>query len=444
MYESKWGRPTGLLNAVMAAILLVASFLPLGAPGYKALLGVSQEVAHTSEGMSEDTSRPVLTEANAEPTVKPMESVSPESIGLNGDYLDDIDEVMEDGQTERQFPGAVVVVARDGAIAKHSAYGYEVLYDHQKQRLSSPVPASTGTIYDLASVTKLFTATAVMKLVEQGQVDLDAPVSQYIPEFAANGKEDITVRHLLTHTSGLPAGMSFGGVDDNHAAREQALYRVRAQSSPGRAYLYSDVNFMVLGKLVERVSGKTLDVFEREVFFQPLGMHDTMYNPPQELHSRIAATEVNPGPNRGVVRGEVHDGSAYALGGVAGNAGLFSTGHDLAVFGQMIANGGEYDGVRVLEQASVSELLKPQPIAAAGQRIGLGWELNQGWYMGDLTREGAVGHTGYTGTSLVVCPETRTVVVVLTNRVHPTASGSVNSIREAVATLVAKASNAAM
>lgn len=433
-------RASAILAMILVGTLVVTSVMP--AVGSLADPSPVPPPSITEVGSRESAQsdlKPQTSLAQDRQTAAPLVDAPPETVGLRGSTLDRIDRVVENGCGEDLYPGVVVLVSRDGRVVKDKASGYAVLYDEHKERLSEPIEASGDTIYDLASVTKLFTATAVMKLAEEQRVDLDAPVADYIPEFAANGKQSVTLRQLLTHTSGLPEGINLNGVKGDLDAREQAVYKTRLVSRPGQQYRYSDVNFIVLGKVVERVSGQSLDVFLADNFFEPLGMHDTMYNPPEELRPRIAATEVNPGPNRGLVWGEVHDGTAYALGGVAGNAGLFSTARDMAVFGQMIANGGQYGGVRVLEPDTVAEMLEPQFTEPGGRAVGLGWEIGQAWYMGEMAEHEAVGHTGYTGTSLVVCPKTKTVVVLLTNRVHPTASGNTNAVRRDTATLVARA-----
>jgi len=330
-----------------------------------------------------------------------------------------IDQTIESAIEEGQFPGAVVLIAYDGRIVKLSAYGYSYLYQDADTRLQNPIPMQTDTIFDLASVTKTFTAVAVMRLVEQGKLELDTPAARYLPEFAANGKQDITLRQLLTHTSGLPAGFTGDKPRSTPEELMQVLYAQELAAPPGQRYIYSDLGLITLGKIVEKVSGVTLDRFVEQQITGPLDLHDTTYNPPASWRYRIAATECQPPEKRGTLRGEVHDGNAWVLGGVAGHAGLFSTARDLARFGQMMLNGGEVDGVRILKPETVKLMTHPQGAAVPTENVGLVWELNEDWYMGDLAARTTFGHTGYTGTSIVVSPEQKLVVVLLTNRLHP-------------------------
>lgn len=330
-----------------------------------------------------------------------------------------IDRVIEQAIEEGQFPGAVVLVASHGRIVKLSAYGYGYLYADAETRLAQPVRMTEDTVFDLASITKTFTSVAVMRLVEQGALDLDAPAARYLPEFAANGKQDVTIRQLLTHTSGLSAGFTGDRRRDTPEQRWQALYEQELQAPPGEKYIYSDLGPIALGRIVEIVSGTTLDRFLAREVIGPLGMWDTTYNPPSSWRTRIAATECQPPEKRGTLRGQVHDGNAWALGGVAGHAGLFSTASDLARFGQMMLNGGELDGVEILTPETVATMTRPQEPSGSGGYVGLIWELNEPWYMGEMASPTTFGHTGYTGTSIVVSPERKLVVVLLTNRLHP-------------------------
>lgn len=374
---------------------------------------------------------------SAAPPPSPMPERSASAEGMRDAPIAAIDDLMRRAIDDGLFPGAAVVVARNGAIVKRQAYGYAALYAGRDQRLESPLPVNNDTIFDIASLTKLFTASAVMKLVEDGAVDVNAPVAQYLPEFAANGKEGITVKHLLTHTGGLPDGVGRPAASDGPQELLQRAFRSRPLFPPDTRRLYSDIDFMVLGALVQRVSSTRLDEFIAGEITGPLGMADTMYLPPATLLPRIAATEeLSP---RGMVRGAVHDTVAYHMGGVAGHAGLFSTATDLAVFGQMMLNRGEYAGRRILSPDSVAALTSLQVPAAFDNGAGLGWELDQRWYMGGLSSPATFGHTGYTGTSIVVNPQAQVVAVLLTNRVHPLAKTSINAPRRQLADLVASA-----
>ncbi|GGM69027.1 serine hydrolase domain-containing protein [Dactylosporangium sucinum] len=316
------------------------------------------------------------------------------------------------------FPGAVLFAAVDGHVAAHFAVGDAV------RSGGDPVPATTGTIYDLASLTKVFTAILVLRLYEQGTVQLDAPAARYVPLFG--NKPDITVRMLLTHTSGLSKDTPLVG--DTPADRLDHVLREPPVAAPGSGYRYADQNFIALGALAERLGGEPLDRQVRRQIAAPLGLADTGYRPPAALLPRIAATE-------GALRGRVHDPSAAAFGGVAGHAGLFSTAADVALLGRaLLAGGGP------LLRPPTVELMRTNQNPAFGPSAahGLGVDLDQAWYMGRLAGHGAFGHTGFTGTSIVVEPRRRVVLVLLTNRVHLGASPpSTNPARKAVADALA-------
>jgi CubicO group peptidase (beta-lactamase class C family) len=341
------------------------------------------------------------------------------------------------------FAGAVGMLVHDGMIIDTTAVGSAVRYaDARGTELPRDrrVPMRPDTIFDLASLTKLFTSIAVMQLVERGEVDLTAPVAHYLPEFAVNGKQHITVEQLLTHTSGLQPDLKLWRYWPNRAARLHAVLEVAPQTTPGTHYTYSDLNLITLGMLVHRVTGKTLDTVVRQRITAPLGMTDTGYRPPPAKRHRIAATEYQSDPPRGMLRGEVHDENAWALGGVAGHAGMFSTARDLAVLGQALLNGGNYAGARILRPDTVRAMFTNYTAAFTGEDHGLGIQVNQPWYMGGLASPVAVGHTGYTGTSLVIDPMSGSIAILLTNRVHPSrAWGSINVARQAWATSLARA-----
>jgi len=351
--------------------------------------------------------------------------------------LDDMDPLLEEAIANHVMPGAVVLVAKDGKVVKQDAYGYAARYtDSDFTEMDNPVAMQEDTIFDLASISKLFTATAVMQLWDQGAFELDDPVADYIPEFAANGKEEVTIRQLLTHTSGFRPSTT-QPLHDIEGDREDKLAFVldeTLQNPPGEQYLYSDVDFITLGVLIERLSGLKQDEFTEQFITGPLNMTDTMYNPPAELQHRIAATEEQPWVDRELVWGEVHDEKAWTLDGVAGHAGVFSTASDLAVFGQMMLQNGTYEGVEILSEEAVELISTNWNEEIPGARSsGLGWELNQSWYMDRLAESNTLGHTGYTGTSIVVSPNKNTVAMLLTNRVHPTAETvSTNPVRQLV------------
>lgn len=341
------------------------------------------------------------------------------------------------------FSAAVGMLVHDGLIVETHSAGSAVRYadgDGTELPRQEQVPARSDTIFDLASVTKLFTSIAVLQLVDRGKVELNAPVARYLPEFGVNGKQHITVRQLLTHTSGLEPFLPLWRDWPDRASRISAVMRVRPQSTPGTTYTYSDLNLIALGVLVERLTGSPLDAVVAERITGPLGMSDTGFNPPAHKLPRIAATEFQTQPARGMIRGEVHDENAWSLGGVAGHAGIFSTVSDLAVLGQALLNGGAYAGQRILSERSVRAMLTNYNEEFPGDEHGLGFELDQIWYMGGLTSPRTAGHTGYTGTSLVIDPLSRSIAILLTNRVHPTRSwGSINPARTAWATGLARA-----
>lgn len=344
------------------------------------------------------------------------------------------------GRQHPMYAGAVALLAHDGVVVRQDAFGHEVRYADGTGTELPPQqqePVRPDTIFDVASITKLFTSIAALQQVEDGAVELDAPVARYLPEFGAHGKESITVRQLLTHTSGLQAEVKLWKLPPQE--RIPHVMGLTPQHPPGSGYEYSDPNMITLGVLVSRVAGEPLDEVVRQRITEPLGMTDTGYNPPPQERHRIAATEFQADPPRGMVRGEVHDENAWSLGGVAGEAGIFSTAHDLAVLGQALLNGGSYGGAELLDEDSVEQMLTDFNGGFPGNSHGLGFELDQRWYMAGLSSPRSAGHTGYTGTSLVLDPLSRSVVVLLTNRVHPSREwGSNNEARQALAQGVAE------
>ncbi|MGA8115395.1 MAG: serine hydrolase, partial [Actinocatenispora sp.] len=335
------------------------------------------------------------------------------------------------------YAGATVVAAKDGVIVQLASVGRAVRYTLDGETVvelpeAEQIDARPDTIWDLASMSKLFTATSVAQLIERGLVDLAAPVVTYLPDFAANGKSDITVRNLLTHTSGLipdPIPSLWGGTYSTREEKVAAILATKPSDPPDTKYVYSDLNFLTLGLIVEKISGQRLDEYVRQHITAPLGMHDTMYNPPAELKPRIAAYEYEPWAKRGLVWGEVHDENSWAMDGVAGHAGVFSTAHDLAIFAQTYLNGGRYGRVRILAEDTVRLMLHDYNGATfPSDTHGLGWELGLNWYMGAMSSPVTFGHTGYTGTSIVVDPLSHSFVVLLTNRVHPSRDWGSNNV----------------
>jgi CubicO group peptidase (beta-lactamase class C family) len=361
-----------------------------------------------------------------------------------------VDEAVEHAIAGGLTPGAVVLVMHRGDVVLHKAYGYAVLYrDGQFNPVDAPIPMTPDTLFDLASITKLLTATAAMQLWDQGAFNLDDPVSIFLPEFARGDadhspKARVTVRQLLNHTSGFEPSIPIHQLDGSPASRRSAALRHPLQSAPGTQYVYSDLNMIALGALVETLSGQALHEYIREHITEPLGMRYTVFNPPAALRERIAATEYQPWTGRNLVWGEVHDENAWSLGGVAGHAGAFGTAGDLARLAQAMLNKGVLDGVRILSEEAVNQMTRNQLPERLGATRGLGWELNQPRYMGSpetglSTQPGeapSFGHTGFTGTSIVINPVRQVVCILLTNRVHPTRYTSVDELRRAVAKAV--------
>ena len=333
---------------------------------------------------------------------------SPKLVGMSSERLAKIDHVVERGITAGGYPGASVVVGRRGAAVWEKGFG-----NLSWERGSAPVSADR-TIYDLASLTKVVgTTTALMVLYDEGKIHLDDPVSQYIPAFSGGAKDRVTIRMLLEHRSGLPAGRDLWRSAHTPAEARDEVIATPLGCEPGRCYEYSDLGADMLGFIVEAVSGQRLDTFLDERVFGPLGMTDTHFRPADSLRSRIAPTEVAP-PRGYPLQGEVHDENAYALGGVAGHAGLFSTAADLSIFAQMMLDGGEYEGQRIIADSTIALFTK----RAAGTRA-LGWDTCGGsGSCGQYLGEDAYGHTGFTGTSLWIDPQREMFVVLLTNRVH--------------------------
>ncbi|MGW2420071.1 serine hydrolase domain-containing protein [Streptomyces sp. NPDC001709] len=332
--------------------------------------------------------------------------------------------------------GAVVLAGRGPVIAVAEAAGWAVRYSAYDPKTdtgvelppAARVPATVDTPFDLASLTKLFTSVAAVQQIERGTLGMDARVGDYLPDFHAAAAHGITVRHLLTHTSGLRPELPLYDCPDD-ASRLALLRAEPPTSEPGR-YLYSDLNMLLLQSVLERITGRTLDVLVQDGITRPLGMTATCFGP----CPGAAATEDQRRPwakaDRGMLRGVVHDENAFAFGGVAGHAGLFSSARDLAVFCRALLAGGSYGPARILGPDFVELLLTPP---------GLGFAVDQPWFMGELSGRGAAGHTGFTGTSLVLDPRTDTFLVLLANTVHPKRRPPDSGPRAAMATRLARA-----
>ena len=333
---------------------------------------------------------------------------SPTEVGMSGNRLGAIERVVERGIKAGGYPGASVVVGRKGAAVFEKGFGRL-----SWSSTSAPVDAQR-TIYDVASLSKVVgTTTAIMILFDEKKIGLDDPVVNYIPTFGGGDKDRVTIRQLLTHTSGLPAGRDIWRIAQTPLEARALVLNTPLEGRPGAQYIYSDLGADVLALILEVVAGEPFDKFLTRRVFEPLGMDETFYRPNDSLRYRIAPTEVTP-PRGYPLRGEVHDENAYALGGVAGHAGLFSTAADLSVFAQMMLNGGEYNGVQIISKPTV-ELFTSRSF---GHRA-LGWDTAEGDYgSGRYLGPTAYGHTGFTGTSMWIDPEREMFVILLTNRVH--------------------------
>ena len=356
--------------------------------------------------------------------------------------LAQIEPIVEEAIKARKLPGAVVLVGKGDDTAYRKAFGHRSLTPTREAM-------TADTVFDIASLTKVVaTTTAVMLLVEDGRVGLDEAVASYIPEFGKYGKQRITVRHLLTHVSGLRPDLDLALEFQGAAEAIRLACEEVPESAPGEKLVYSDINFFLLGEIVQRASGEPLDRFVARRVFAPLGMRDTGFLPAASLVPRIAPTEActplgwpcgTPGAT--MLRGVVHDPTARRMGGVAGHAGVFSTADDLARFCRMLIGGGTLAGVRLLSPVSVALMTRPATPPELSQVRGLGWDIDSRFASnrGDLFPVGSFGHTGWTGTSLWIDPANRTYVVFLSNRVHPDGKGDVSVVRARVATIVAGA-----
>jgi len=352
-----------------------------------------------------------------------------------------IDQLIGNAIAARQLPGAVVLIGRGDQTLFEKAYGF---------RATEPVsePMTLDTVFDLASLTKVIaTTTAVMGLVEQGRLRLNDPVAAFVPGFDRFGKGGITIRHLLTHVSGLRPDVDLGEPWDGYEAAIELAKDEVPTSAPGERFVYSDINFFLLGDIVARITGQPLDAYTRRAVFEPLGMRDTGFNPAATLRPRIAPTErcahldawPCKRPGAAPLRGVVHDPTARRMGGVAGHAGLFSTAQDLARFARALIGGGQLDGARILSPATVARMTMPsQPDGMSSVR-GLGWDIDSPFSgnRGDLFPIGSYGHTGFTGTSVWIDPASKSYVIFLSSRLYPDGTGDVNALRGRVATVAA-------
>jgi uncharacterized protein YbbC (DUF1343 family) len=370
---------------------------------------------------------PVAPPATAAPPPQSLDWLpNPTPAALPSLEIPAIDELVRVALEEKRMPGCVIVIGRQSGVLFHHAYG-------QRALLPAPLPMTENTIFDIASLTKaMVTATLIQKLVERGKLRLDDRVSQYVPEFAANGKSEITVRQMLLHTSGLPIVNPLKDYAEGPAAGLAHVFDQRLEAPPGQKYTYSDLGYITLGVLIERLSGERLEVLARQEIFQPLGMHETGYLPPLRERYRIAPTELAVERPIPLIHGEAHDPRAWLLGGVAGNAGVFATADDVGRFARMLLGEGQLDGVRILDRISVQELTRPELLPGAVRSAG--WDVASAYSKprGRYFSPRAFGHGGYTGVSLWVDPELDLFVYFASNRVHPTAEGNVIALQAQV------------
>jgi len=324
--------------------------------------------------------------------------------------------VLQKALADSAFPGAIAVVGnRDREMA---------VFAVGNLTWGEPARPDRHSLWDMASLTKVVaTTTSIMRLVDQGKVVVDAPVQRYLPDWTGPGKEVVTVRHLLTHSAGLPSFKAYDKITTNADSIDKLMFGTPLDSAPGRAMIYSDIGGYLLGKIVERVSGKTLDRFSVEDVFRPVGMNETMFRPPASLLPRIAPTEIDT-LRGGLVRGKVHDERAYYLGGVSGHAGLFSSANDLSLYARILLNGGP----PIVSKATLATFTAYADSTFSNR--GLGWQKPTlpgmkfstagPWASSTKISTAAYGHTGFTGTSIIVDPVNDVYIILLSNRVNPT------------------------
>jgi serine-type D-Ala-D-Ala carboxypeptidase len=345
--------------------------------------------------------------------------------------------VLDRALADSAFPGAIAVVGNRAGIIATYAVGH-------LDWAPSPAP-DEHTMWDIASLSKVVgVTTAIMQLMEQHRVDLNAPLQQYIPTWTGPNKNKVTIRHLLTHTSGLPAFKAYDEITHDPDSLAKLMFTTPLDTLPGAKMVYSDIGAYMLGRLVEKISGQTLDAYLHDYVFEPLRMTETMYKPPASLIPRIAPTEVDP-RRGGLVRGKVHDERAYYLGGVSAHAGIFSSAHDLSRFARMYLNGGTLDGVRIIQPSSIA--LFTAYVDSTFSNRGIGWQKpdlpgmrfttpSAAW-SGQFMSRAAFGHTGFTGTSIAIDPPNDTFIILLSNRVNPTRNNNkITAVRRQLADAV--------
>ncbi len=342
-----------------------------------------------------------------------------------------VDSILDEAVQSGLIPGAVLIIGHNGQVIYRSAYGSRSLMPRRE-------PMTVDTIFDVASLTKVVATTpSVMKLFEEGKLRIDDPVTKYLPEFQG-GKSAITIRLLMTHFSGLPPDLALTPRWSGYETGIERALTITPVAPPGARFIYSDINFLLMGEIVRRVSGESLPEFAHEHIFAPLGMNDTRFQPPASLRDRIAPTEIDPDTGQ-PFRGVVHDPTSRYMGGVAGNAGLFTTADDLAKYAEMMLGMGQREGVRIFEPMTVKKFTEPASPADQPILRGLGWDMDSPFSSnrGELYPIGSYGHTGYTGTEMWLDRTTNSFVILLTNVVHPHGIKSLSSLRSRVATAVA-------
>jgi len=348
------------------------------------------------------------------------------AINIASDKLKAIDEIV-DGEIEKgSFPGAVVLVGRDEEILYRRAFGNQLIKPRKEAM-------NEQTVFDIASLTKpVATAASIMILRDRGKIELSDNVGKYIGAFACEGKEEATIKHLLTHTSGLPAYTNASKLAEKFGSPcpdkvVEKICSLKAMSEPGREFRYSCLGYITLAKIVETVSGRRIDQFAAENIFEPLKMQRTAYKPAESWKGNIAATEVVKGQP---LRGTVHDPLAQLMDGISGNAGVFSTADDLSIYCRMLLNGGTYKGAKILSSESVRLLTAA---FSHGRACGFDVQSSYSWIKGANAQEGTFCHSGYTGTSIVCDPADKIYIIILTNRAHPDDKGTVKPVRTKVA-----------
>ena len=359
-----------------------------------------------------------------------LPTASPEQVGVRSDALERINSLVQEGLEHKRMPGCVVMIGRKGKIIFNKAYGY-------RQLEPTKIEMTTDTVFDMASITKpVATATSVMILLDHGKIRLRDTVATYIPEFANSGKKNVTVSQLLTHQAGFVPDNALADYKEGRVQAFKNIYNLKTMYEPGDRFVYSDVGFILLDDLIERQSGLAVNAFSNKHIFTPLGMTETGYLPAEPLRKRAATTEQREGR---WMQGEVHDPRAYNMEGVAGHAGLFSTADDIAIYAQMILNGGHYGGERILSRATVDLMTDAYQIVE-GKKVsvrGLGWDKNSGYSSnrGENMSPLAFGHGGFTGTVLWIDPTHELFFIFLSNRVHPNGKGYVNRLAGRIATV---------